>query len=198
MVGQIGATDANWLALDRAAVPADAVKVGKVADAWGVQGAVKIYPYSADPVALLSSRKWFLSFAPLPSVGAGIQGLVKVKEVKKHGSFVVAKFEGVNDRDAAAGYKGAEISVPRSGFPTAGPDEFYWIDLIGLQVVNIEGVQLGTIDDLISNGPQTVLVIKSVVPGGQVLERLIPFVSHYVTEVDKAMGIVRVDWQPDF
>ncbi len=188
----------SGLLLDAQPAPSDAVNVGKVADAWGVQGAVKIYPYSNDPQALLASRKWYLSPSSGQPSGFRTQGFVKVKEVKRHGTYLVARFDGVTDRNLAEMFRGAEISVPRSSFPTSGPDEFYWVDLMGLSVVNLEGVDLGQVYDLISNGPQTVLAIRALQIDGSFVERLIPFVSHYVAEVHKAKGQIRVDWQPDY
>lgn len=198
MASTYPATGPEGSVLDPQVVPADAIKVGKVADAWGVQGAVKIYPYSADPQALLASRKWYLSPIAQAPYAFKAQGVVRVKDVKRHGSVIVAHFVGVTDRDAAAAFRGAEISVPRSSFPSAGPDEFYWVDLIGLKVVNREGIDLGLVDDLMSNGPQTVLVVNLRRSDGSIHERLIPFVSVYIIDVDKDAGQIRVDWQPDY
>jgi hypothetical protein len=65
----------------------------------------------------------------------------------------------IPDRSAAEALKGARMFVPRSSFPTAGTDEYYWVDLIGLDVVNREGVALGTVSELLATGPQTVLVL---------------------------------------
>jgi 16S rRNA processing protein RimM len=87
--------------------------------------------------------------------------------------------------------------VPRSSFPTAGTDEYYWVDLIGLEVVNREGVALGTVRELLSTGPQTVLVLEYF-EQGKVLERMIPFVSVYVDGVDLAAKRITVDWQADY
>ena len=68
------------------------------------------------------------------------------------------------DRDKgvveAEALRGAQGFVPRSSFPTAGDDEYYWVDLIGLDVVNREGVALGRVKDLMATGPQTVLVLQ--------------------------------------
>lgn len=196
--GHAGHATGAWQAIEKAIAPADAVKVGRIADAWGVQGAVKVYPYSADPQALLSSRKWHLAPVDSPVQTFSAQGLVKVRDVKRQGSFVVAKIEGVTDRDMALLYRGAEVSVARSSFPSTAKDEYYWVDLVGLNVVNLEGLVLGQVSDLMANGPQTVLVVISAAPDGKVLERLIPFVSHYVIDVDQTQGWVKVDWQPDF
>ena len=94
--------------------------------------------------------------------------------------------------------KGARIFVPRSSFPSAGKDEYYWVDLLGLDVVNREGVNLGKVKELLSTGPQTVLVLAYEDEPGKPLERMIPFVSAYVDGVDKEARRIAVDWQADY
>ena len=104
---------------------------------------------------------------------------------------------GVEDRSAADALRGARIFVPKSSFPAAQKDEYYWVDLIGLEVVNREGQSLGLIRDLMSTGPQTVMVIHEV-QGDQTVERMIPFVSVYVDDVNLTERRILVDWQPDY
>jgi 16S rRNA processing protein RimM len=187
-----------WVAVESSPIPPDAIEVGRVADAWGVQGAIKIYPYSNDPQALLASKRWFVAPAESGPQGFNAQGLIKLREVKRHGSFVVAKVQGLDDRDVAARYKGARVFLPRTSFPTPAKDEYYWVDLIGLSVSNLEGVALGQVTELMANGPQTILIIHEPQEGSKPLERLIPFVSAFVLDVDIAAKTIRVDWQPDY
>ena len=123
--------------------------------------------------------------------------LLRVREAKDHSDSVVARADGVEDRTAAEALKGARVFVPRSSFPTASEDEYYWVDLMGLDVVNREGVALGRVKDLLSTGPQTVLVI-AFEEAGKPQERMIPFVSAYVDQVDLQARRITVDWQPDY
>lgn len=120
-----------------------------------------------------------------------------IKEAKEHSDSVVACAHEVPDRDAAEALRGARIFVARSSFPTPDKDEYYWVDLLGLEVVNREGVHLGTVRELLSTGPQTVLVI-GYEQDGKPAERMIPFVAAFVDEVDLAARRIRVDWQPDY
>ncbi len=184
-------------ALEPAEMPADAIEVGRIADAWGIKGWFKIIPYSASAEALFSARRWWL--LP-PERGArhfeGAQRL-RIRETREHSDGLVACAEDLPDRNAAEQLKGARIFVPRTSFPTPAADEYYWVDLIGLQVINREGVALGQVQDLLATGPQSVLVLHQEV-GGQTHERLIPFVSAFVDEVDLAAGVIKVDWQPDY
>jgi 16S rRNA processing protein RimM len=183
--------------LEPAELPADAVEVGRIADAWGIKGWFKVLAYSADPEALFSSKRWYLQPAERgPKTFVGTVKLA-IREAKEHSDTVVASAQEVDDRTAAEALKGARIFIPRSSFPTAATDEFYWVDLLGLDVVNREGVALGQIRDLLSTGPQTVLVMEYT-EDGKTLERMIPFVSQFVDGVDIPGRRITVDWQPDY
>jgi 16S rRNA processing protein RimM len=201
-------------ALETAALPADAIEVGRIADAWGIKGWFKVLPHSASPEALFSSKRWFLlppdrpmkpsrvvEAAATKTAQAWTEPLVlRVKESKDHSGVIVACGHDVDDRNAAETLRGARIFVPRSSFPTAADGEYYWVDLIGLQVINREGVDLGQVRDLMSTGPQTVLVLESATDseGGKPVERMIPFVSAFVDGVDLPAKRITVDWQPDY
>ena len=183
--------------IEPADLPADAIEVGRIADAWGIKGWFKVLPHSADPQALFSSKRWFLQPSEKgPKAFAGTV-LLRVREAKEHSDTVVARADGVDDRAAAESLRGARIFVPRSSFPTAGEDEYYWIDLIGLDVVNREGVHLGQVRELLATGPQTVLVLEYQ-EAGKVQERMLPFVSAYVDGVDLQARRITVDWQADY
>jgi 16S rRNA processing protein RimM len=186
-----------WAAVESSHIPSDAIEVGKVADAWGVQGFIKVFPYSNDPQALLASRRWYVAPADTPPKSFTAQGLIRLKEVKRHGSFIVAKIHGVDDRDIAASYKGARLFLPRTSFPTPNADEYYWVDLVGLSVVNLQDEVLGQVTDLMANGPQSVLVIQDHT-GTPPVERLIPFVAVFVLDVNLTDKVIRVDWQADY
>ena len=183
--------------LEAAELPADAIEVGRIADAWGIKGWFKVLPYSTDPEALFSSKRWYL--LPAEKGAKTFVGPVTlvIREAKEHSDTVVAWAQDVSDRNAAELLRGARIFVARSSFPSPEQDEYYWVDLIGLEVVNREGVALGTVRELLSTGPQTVLLI-SYEQDGKPAERMIPFVSAFVDDVDLAARRIRVDWQPDY
>ena len=183
--------------LEAAELPADAIEVGRIADAWGIKGWFKVLPYSADPEALFSSKRWFLLPAEKGEKTFVGVGKLAIKEAKTHSDSVVACAHDVNDRSAADLLRGARVFVARSSFPTAQKDEYYWVDLLGLDVVNREGVALGQVRDLLSTGPQTVLVIDYL-QDGQMLQRMIPFVSVYIDDVDLKARRILVDWQADY
>ena len=184
--------------LEPAELPDDAVEVGRILDAWGIQGWFKVQPYSASPEALFSCRRWWLQ-SPERGAKAAFAGTValNIRQARAHSDGLVASAADITDRDAALGLKGARIFIPRSAFPAPAEGEYYWVDLIGLAVVNREGVPLGTVRDLLPTGPQTTLVL-GYEHEGKAQERMIPFVSAFVDKVDLAGRCIRVDWQPDY
>jgi 16S rRNA processing protein RimM len=183
--------------LEPAELPADAIEVGRIADAWGIKGWFKVLPYSATPEALFSSKKWFL--LPTERGPKTFEGTVKlvIKEAKEHSDAVVAFAQDVVDRTAAEALRGARIFISRSSFPSADVDEYYWVDLIGLDVINRQDESMGTVRELLSTGPQTVLVLEYW-QDGKSLERMIPFVASFIDDVDLKARRIRVDWLADY
>jgi 16S rRNA processing protein RimM len=195
--------------VDAAAVPSegklpeDAIEVGRVIGAWGIKGGIKIKPFAADPQALFSSKRWFIQ-PPEPSLSrpgpvGEIPSLLRVIGAKEHGDGVVATVQEVADRTAAEALKGARVFVSRASFPTPDADEFYWVDLIGLDAVARSGVLLGTVIGLIETGPHCVLRVQPASNAeGDAAEVLIPFVAAYVDKVDLQERRIVVDWEADY
>ena len=186
---------------DARALPAVAVEVGRVLGAWGVKGGIRVKPFAADPQALFSSKRWYLQ-APetLRPPGSPVPGplpaLLRVVQAREHGDGVVASVHDIDDRDAAQALAGARIFVSRASFPTPDEGEFYWVDLIGLSVVNRAGLELGTVSGLVETGPHCVLRVQG--DGVDGPQRLIPFVAAYVDAVDLPGRRITVDWEPDY
>jgi 16S rRNA processing protein RimM len=167
--------------------PADAVEVGVVLGAWGIKGGFKLQPHASDPQALFACKRWWLRG------GRGEQRLLKIVQAREQGDTIVASAQDIPDRTAAEALRGARVFVARASFPSADDDEYYWVDLIGLEVVNREGQALGQVADLIDTGAHSVLRLVQ----GET-ERLIPFVAAYVDEVDRAARRIVVDWGLDY
>ena len=187
---------------DTPAWPADAVEVGRVLGAWGVKGGIKVKAFAADPQALFSTKRWFLqppeASRPGPA-GAAFPKLLRVVQAREQGDVVVATVQDLQDRDAAEALKGARVFVPRTSFPTPEEGEHYWIDLIGMGVMNRAEAALGTVVGLIETGPHCVLRIQPGAPadGPAAGEVLIPFVDAYVDRVDQPGRRIHVDWDLD-
>jgi 16S rRNA processing protein RimM len=195
---------ANTLAfLEPAELPSDAIEVGRIADAWGIKGWFKIIPYSASPEALFSSKRWFL--LP-PEKRAGVVAkeplfntpqLLKIRSTKEHADTIVVQADGVDERNLAELLKSCRIFISRQSFPSPSKGEYYWVDLLGCEVVNREGLVLGIVTDLMATGPQTVIVAEREVQA-KAVETLIPFVDAYVDNVSLADKRITVDWQLDY
>jgi 16S rRNA processing protein RimM len=175
-------------------VPDDLVQVGYVSGAFGIVGGLRVTPFSTDADALLSVKTWWLD--------KPTQHSVSVRNAKMHGGDVVVTLVGLRDRNDAEALKGAGVFVGRSEFPQLEDDEFYWSDLIGLDVVNLEGEALGKVTDMMHNGAQSILRITPVaVEGAQdakVSERLVPFVEQFVKTVDLGGKKITLDWGLDY
>ena len=173
-------------------VPDDLVLVGYVSGAYGIHGWVRIKPYSSDGDALLAAKSWWLDKPDMHDV--------EMMQSKLHGGDVVASLMGVAGRDAAEALKGATVHVRRSHFPALDNNEFYWVDLIGLAVVNERGESLGVVSDLIDNGAHPILRVEQPAAEGQkpAPEMLIPFVDQFVKTVDQAARLITVDWEADY
>lgn len=167
--------------------PEKLVLLGKVVGVHGIRGEVKLESYTEPRMQIFRYQPWQLGAATGPRIIAGSRG-------RTQGKGIVATLPGIEDRDAAAALIGSEIRVSRSALPKAGPDEYYWTDLEGLEVVTVEGRALGAVSHLIATGANDVLVVKDAER-----ERLIPFVpGQFVTAVDLEGGRITVDWDPEF
>lgn len=171
--------------------PDDLVVVGRVVDAYGLRGWIKLAAFNdpADSV-LLRARRWWIGDASSP---------VRIERARVQGAAVVAKPAGCADRDAALALRGAEVAVRRADFPAPSDDEFYWVDLIGCAVVDRAGRTLGEVTRVDDHGAHPLLSVRppALPDGTRRPEFLIPFVSAWVDRVDTAGRQVLVDWDPD-
>ncbi|WKJ89663.1 ribosome maturation factor RimM [Methylomonas montana] len=165
----------------------DYLNVGQVSGVFGVKGWVKVYSFT-DP------RENILQYSPWILRKNNQIHEVKLLGGRRQGSLVVANLQDINDRDAAAELMGSDILILRQQLPKPDADEYYWADLIGLEVQNQEGCKLGKVDHLLETGANDVLVV---VDGD--IERLIPFLQQStILKVDLDGGVIVVDWDPDF
>ena len=162
------------------------VVLGKVGAIFGVRGWVKLWSFT-DPIENL------LQYRELELGHEGRWRPARLADGRKHGKGLVARFDGVDDRDAAAALVGSELAVARSRLPAPAEGEYYWADLVGLEVVNRDGVGLGRVEQMMATGANDVMVVK-----GE-RERLLPFLpGRFVDEVDLDGGRIVVDWDPEF
>jgi 16S rRNA processing protein RimM len=159
--------------------------MGRIVAPFGVRGWIKVRPQTESADGLLAYRTWWLAAQDEWRAHRLLEGRVQ-------GTDLVARLEGIEDRDRAAQLRGSQIAVPRSELPPAPEGEYYWSDLIGLSVVNREGVQLGRVAEIFATGANDVLVVR-----GE-RERLIPFIDPVVVEVNIEASVLTLDWGADY
>jgi 16S rRNA processing protein RimM len=166
--------------------------LGKISTAFGIKGWVKVYSYT-DPMSnILEYPIWYIR-------KDGQWKEFKVLQGKTQGKGLVACLQGINDRDLALSLHQCDIGIPEEQLPELDEDEHYWFQLIGLKVVNTEGVVLGQVKELFdSGGGNQVMTVQPCEGSVDQQQRLLPFVDQYVLEVDLDGGMIQVDWDPDF
>ncbi len=161
------------------------VVMGRVTAPHGVHGWIRVRAFTETADGLADYPRWWLG-----SDASWVPWTVESIEPCRQG--LTVKLQGCDDRDAAAALARAEIAVPRAALPRTEAGEYYWSDLIGLAVSNVEGDALGRVASLIETGANDVLVVA-----GE-RERLIPFIAPVILEVDVAAGRLKVDWAADY
>ncbi|MFO7857626.1 MAG: ribosome maturation factor RimM [Ectothiorhodospiraceae bacterium] len=162
------------------------VILGRISGLFGVAGWVRVYSYTDPRENILKYPEWQLGLSD------GWRQW-RMTDGRRQGKAVVARLDGVDDRDQARALIGSEIAIPRSALPPAAEGEYYWADLQGLRVYNTDGRDFGVVTRLMETGANDVLVVE-----GE-RERLIPMVpGAYVVRVEPGSGFLEVDWDPDF
>jgi 16S rRNA processing protein RimM len=166
------------------------VIVGRVSGLYGLQGWIKVFSYTSPPDNIFSYKSWYLQ---RPEQDGESAARYEVAANRRQGKGLVARFEGMEDCEAAAEWVGADILVERGEFAGTEKDEYYWADLAGLEVRTADGQVLGVVASLIETGANDVLVVE----GDR--RRLVPFLQGSVVKsVDLDARIVVVDWDPEF
>lgn len=177
------------------------IKVGHIGSAYGLKGWVNIISYTQPKTNIIEYSPWYIK--NLHSISNTEQSnkeyqVVKLAGIRQHGKGIVAQLLDCNDRTQAEKLKNIEIVILREQLPEQASDEYYWHDLIGLNVTTITNIKIGTIIDLIETGANDVLVVEEKLDE-ETKTRLIPFIRpEVVTLIDLAAKLVVVDWDPDF
>jgi len=163
-------------------LPSGWIELGRIGAPWGVKGWVHVDSYTDPPDGILEYRQWMLR------LGSGERVSHRIAEGHPHSDRIVARLEGIDDRDRAAALTGAVIEVDRAELPPTGEREYYQADLIGLPVRNLEGVALGKVDSFVESPTGPMMIVK-----GE-REYWIPAVPQHLKKVDLAAGSIEVDW----
>lgn len=167
--------------------------VGKFGSSYGIRGWLRVFSFTQFPENIFDYVPWYIQ-------RAGVWQEVVVESYKPHNQDMIVKIQGVDDRDDANALTNIEIFVDMQKFPELGEGDFYWKDLIGCRVKNINGYDLGQVTELMETGSNDVLVVKANLKDAfGATERLIPFVEgQFIKKVDLSAKIIEVDWDPAF
>lgn len=165
---------------------AEPILLGALHGAYGLKGWVRVQPFQ-DTEALMSSENW------QHITREGKVTPIRMEQARVHGAGIVAKLAGIDTPEAAADFRGA-VGLYREDFPPLEEDEYYWVDLIGSEVINKEGALIGTVKGMIDNGVHDILEVRR--EDGKAV--LIPFIEAYLDHVDPDSHTVTVDWDPSW
>ena len=161
------------------------IALGKIVGVFGIKGWVKVFSETRPREQIFKYSPWILELN-----GSVIEA--ELVEGKVQGKGLIASLKGFTDCDQAKQLNGAVITVPEQALPATGKDEYYWSQLVGLNVVNLQGINLGRVKSLFETGANDVMIVK----GDE--EHLIPFTRYAVIDVDLDSGMITVDWDEDF
>ena len=164
--------------------------VGKLGSTYGIRGWLRIYSSTEQAESIFDYQPWFLNIK-------GQWQTVELESWRYHSQDLIVKLKNIDDRDATQALTNIEIGVSADNFPEL-EEGYYWHDLIGCQVLNLQGYQLGVVSDMMETGSNDVMVVKSCADSLDDRERLLPYTAQCVLAVDLTAGEMQVDWDADF
>lgn len=171
------------------------IVVGQIVGVFGVKGWIKIKSFT-DPIDnIVRYQPWFLA---LPH---GLKEYV-VEDYVQRPQGIVVKFKGIDDRDQGLALGKANVQVAREQLADLEVGEYYWSQLTGLRVITQFGGEnrdLGVVHSLLETGSNDVLVVRGDANAMDLQERLVPYLpGQFVIDVNLELGVIRVDWDPEF
>lgn len=169
------------------------VVMGRIIGPFGILGWIKVFPYTEFVDGLLEYPVWWVG------KGDGKWYEMKVAECNIHAKVLTALLDQCADRTTALTLKDMQVAIPRNQLPVlsdSGIDEYYWTDLINLNVINLQGDELGNVTGLLESGSNDILKVQSLKECKN--ERLIPFVNQVIVKVDLESHQIIVDWGLDY
>ena len=167
------------------------IELGQIVGVWGVKGWVKLHSYTRNRADIAEYSTWYLE----PSGKKGERNAISVLTCREQGQGIAAQLEGVTDRDQAAAMSGCKIFVKQADLPQLSEGEFYWQQLIGLEVSS-NANKIGVVDSILETGANDVLVVKQSDP--ELADVLIPYNEQVILEISLETGSILVDWDPSY
>ncbi|MEE9336241.1 MAG: ribosome maturation factor RimM [Granulosicoccaceae bacterium] len=180
----------------------DFIALGRVSGLFGVKGWVKVFSDTQPRENITQYGNWWLNNTESTKDWQRDWQKYKILQARPHGKTIIALFDGITTREAAAKLIGQQVAIPRNLLPEAQEDEYYWADLVGCKVVSVSGEEMGLVDRLFETGANDVLVVKKgkdIINGSDNSEVLIPWVvPDVITNIDITAKQIVVDWDPDY
>lgn len=181
--------------MNDASMEIETLIIGKIQGSYGVKGWLRVLPYAGDDSSLHTIKRWYLQ---------GKAGFVDERlclGARWHNGAVLAQLEGIATKEAADALKGVEVAVSKMALPKPQAGEYYWLDLIGCTVLDANGAPLGVVQDVSSNGAQSILeVIAPTIKAGDTAPQswLIPFVPAFIGDIDLNAKTIASQWLADY
>ncbi|MBF0264679.1 MAG: ribosome maturation factor RimM [Gammaproteobacteria bacterium] len=174
----------------------DLIIIGKINGFFGVKGWVKVFSYTQPKENIINYRKILIK----EKLERGFSWQpYEISQGRVQGKTIVVHISGYDNKDDVQKFFGQEIAINKEDLPQLGNKDYYWRDLIGLNVNDIEGNYLGIVDSMMATGSNDVMVVKPQDEGNKTDSILIPFVLDlYIKEVNLTLGTMIVDWDQDF
>ncbi|MBT4183142.1 MAG: ribosome maturation factor RimM [Nitrosomonadales bacterium] len=164
----------------------DYLVMGQLVGSFGIKGWLKVKVFTEKVETLEDYKEWFISSDEKN------WSKIRVENVKINQNRMMVKFEEIDDRTSADGYRKYWVGILKESLPKLDGNEFYWNDLIGCEVQNINGFLFGTVSGFIETGANDVLVVE-----GE-KQRLIPYTKMTVKKIELKRQQIIVDWNESF
>lgn len=173
--------------------PSDLIVMGRLNRPYGIRGWIRVEVYTEYLDSLLEFSSWWIQKPNAKNAAARSAELwqqVNVAEGKIYQDGLVVKFADVNNPEEAQLWGRSSVAVSRADFPESERDSVYWVDLIGMSVLDSHGELFGVVDHLFETGAHDVLCVK-----GTRGEQLIPYTEPFLKSVDTQARQIVVDWE---
>lgn len=164
------------------------VTIASFGKPFGIRGWIKINSYLEPKASILEIKPWLV-------LKDGAWQEIILTDTRQNADSIIIKLPGYDSPEAVSKLTNSKISIWRKNMPKLSQDEYYWSELIGLKVLNLEDIELGTVQDLMSTalGANDVLIVME----GE-RKRLIPYISNVIKQVDLNNKTIHVDWDHEF
>ena len=163
------------------------LEIGEIKAAYGIKGWVKVFSHTRPIEQIFTYSTWYVGD------GENWQKMELEDSRQRSNNGLVAKLKNITDRDSALSLAGKKIAIDKTKMAELEDGDYYWSQLLGLEVINLKSEKLGQVVEILETGANDVLVVKN-----EQTERLIPYAKSIVVKVRIEPGQILVDWEKDY